>query len=110
MPKRSKSSSRRANLAKLRHEYYVFKKRSEAAKRGWVTRRLRELGIEPPPLGEVTIERLKYKPSKGGRMLHIEIERVGTRITRISIGNKSYTTRGDIQAFSNVLEHAELDD
>lgn len=110
MPKRSKSSSgkRRANLKRLRHAYYLHRKRSLASKRGWVTRRLREQGAIDKPEQE-TIERLSYKPKKGGLTAHFEIVRVGTRIIRLSIGNRTYIAQSDIQAFSDVLTHAKLD-
>jgi hypothetical protein len=101
--------TRRANLE--------FNRRSKAAKKGWITQRSnlakkKRKQRKHRKLPEVTITRLTYKPppSKGGRLLHIEVEKRDGRITRISIDDKTYTKEGDIQALESLLETSEPDD
>lgn len=111
MPNKSKSSGahRRANLLRLRRERALFVKRSEAAKRGWVTRRLRERGIEPDN-HQVVITRLKYKRKgkrHGGQIDHIEVVEIDGEIDQISINGKTYNSPGDIEALRGVMETAE---
>lgn len=119
---------RRKNLARLQREYREFKKRSDASKRGWVTRRFNEqyggtnlsddrvrqgLGLanaskeEDEPL---TITRLKYKGKKSGHSVNIEVVRRGGRIESVRVGKRSYSSSHDIAMLGSLLASAEPDD